>query len=38
MRTPGADGIEILIGAPIRHESERSALREIERLLVAKGR
>ena len=38
MRTPGAGGLEVHIGAPIQYESERSTLREIERLLLADGR
>lgn len=33
-----ATALEILIGAPIEHESERSTLRKIERLLAADGR
>ena len=33
-----AAALEILIGAPIEHESERSTLRKIEQLLAADGR
>ena len=38
MKTPGAGGLEIHIGAPIQYESERRTLKEIERLLAADGR
>ncbi len=38
MNHRGAPAMEICIGDPVKHESERSVLLEIERVLAAAGR